>query len=117
MKLNPKLMKAHFRYIKALLELEKYKEARYYLSLAIKEFNDNKEMKQLDQELFAKTGIPLRPNSNDFEILHEIGDGNFSKVYQARYKKTGKIYAVKVKFEYKDFFFFIIIFFYYYYIL
>ena len=42
--------------------------------------------------------MALRPSPKDFEIIEELGDGNFSKVMKAKYKKTGAIYAVKVSF-------------------
>jgi tetratricopeptide (TPR) repeat protein len=95
-KLDPKNAKAHFRLIKSLLELHRVKEARLCLNIALKECGDVKEFKTLEQQLFELTGVPQRPNSNDFDILTELGDGNFTKIYKASYKKTGKIYAIKV---------------------
>jgi len=50
----------------------------------------------LESDLFLNSGVPLRPSPKDFEILEELGDGNFSKVVKARYKQTGAIYAIKV---------------------
>ena len=38
----------------------------------------------------------MRPSPKDFDIIEELGDGNFSKVMKAKYKKSGTIYAVKV---------------------
>jgi hypothetical protein len=40
--------------------------------------------------------VALRPSPKDFDIIEELGDGNFSKVMKAKYKKSGTIYAVKV---------------------
>jgi len=31
----------------------------------------------------------------DFEILDKLGEGSFGKVYRAKHKKTGAIYAIK----------------------
>ena len=32
---------------------------------------------------------------NDFEIITQLGKGNFATVYKSKYKYTGNIYAVK----------------------
>lgn len=50
----------------------------------------------LDAELTAATGVPSRPKPTDFDILDELGDGNFSKIFKAEYKPTKKVYAIKV---------------------
>lgn len=94
--LSPKAQKAHFRLIKAQFELGKFKEARLALLNAIKECGESKELKSLEEELMTRTGIPLRPKSTDFEIVGELGDGNFSKVYKARHKSTDRVFAIKV---------------------
>lgn len=96
-KLSPKYVKAHFRLLKALFELSRFKEARLHLANAIKDCGETKELKALEEELFIRTGIALRPKSTDFEIVEELGDGNFSKVYKAEHKKNKKIFAIKVR--------------------
>lgn len=98
--LSPKAQKAHFRLIKAQFELGKYKEARIALLNAIKECGESKELKSLEEELMTRTGIPLRPKSTDFEIVGELGDGNFSKVYKAKHKSTDRVFAIKVNTTY-----------------
>jgi tetratricopeptide (TPR) repeat protein len=95
-KLDPKKPKGHFRYAKALIELNQFADARTALHTAIKECGD-KDFKSLEDSIFEKTGIPLRPKSTDFEIICELGDGNFSKVYKTYLKKNKKIFAIKVR--------------------
>lgn len=92
----PKFQKAHFRAVKALFELKRFKEARLAILAGLKECGESKEMKSLEDELLTRTGIPLRPKSTDFEIVGELGDGNFSKVYKAMHKSTERVFAVKV---------------------
>lgn len=94
--LEAKFQKAHYRVVKALFELRRFKEARLAILSGLKECGESKEMKQLEEELMTRTGIPLRPKSTDFEIIGELGDGNFSKVFKAQHKPTGKVYAIKV---------------------
>ena len=94
--LSPKNQKAHFRLVKALFELSRYKEARLAILSALKECGECKEQKALEEELLTRTGIPLRPKSTDFEIIGELGDGNFSKVYKAKHKPTDRVFAIKV---------------------
>ena len=95
--LDPKYTKAHFRFVKALLALEKYRDARTALSLAFKECGEQvKELKELENEILTLTGVPLRPKSTDFEVIGELGDGNFSKVYKTYLKSTRQVFAIKV---------------------
>lgn len=96
LRLDPKYSKAHFRLIRALIELKRFNDAKTACLVALKEFGELKEFHQLEQELFDKTKIPLRPRSNDYDIVEELGDGNFSKVFKAVYKSTGLHYAIKV---------------------
>lgn len=103
-RLTPKAQKAHFRLIKAQFELSKFKEARMALLNAIKECGESKELKSLEEELLTRTGIPLRPKSTDFEIVGELGDGNFSKVYKARHKSTDRVFAIKVRIPHQSIF-------------
>ena len=46
----------------------------------------------MDESIFKK---PLS-YKNDFEIIKKLGAGAFGEVFQVRYKKNGKIYAIKV---------------------
>lgn len=96
-KISSRNNKAHFRLVKALVQLEKFKEARLSLSYAFKECGEHKEFKVLENEIFNLTGILLRPKPTDFEILEEIGDGNFSQVFKTRNKSTSQIFAIKVE--------------------
>jgi len=93
--LNPKYEKAYFRLVKAYLELKQYKEARLYLVIGFNEHKDSKFLKALDTELTAATGVPSRPKPTDFDIVEELGDGNFSKIFKAEYKPTKKQFAIK----------------------
>ncbi len=94
--LHPQYEKANFRLVKALIEMSKYKEARVSLLSALKECGETKDLKSLEELIFTRTHIALRPKSTDFEIVEELGDGNFSKVYKACHKLTKRNYAVKV---------------------
>ena len=40
--------------------------------------------------------VPARPRPNHFEVLEELGSGNFSKIYKCSLKSTGKVYSLKV---------------------
>lgn len=97
LKLDSKYVKAHFRLVKAFLAMQRFRDARFALSNALKECGENvKELKELEVEILNTTGIPLRPKSTDFEVIGELGDGNFSKVYKAVLKATKETYAIKV---------------------
>ena len=102
-RLSPKLTKAHFRLIKAYTELGAFKEARLALLSAIRECGESKDLRALEGDLLQRTGVAVRPRPTDFEILAELGEGNFSKIFKASYKPTGIIYAVKVRFIPIDF--------------
>lgn len=93
---DPKYTKAHFRFVKALLAMSKTKDARFALSMAFKECGEQvKEFKDLEQDILTLTGVPLRPKSTDFEVIGELGDGNFSKVYKTYLKSTRQVFAIK----------------------
>ncbi len=94
--LSAKHEKAQFRLGKALIELGRFKEARICLLAALKECGETNDLKSLEEIIFVRTHIALRPQSTDFDIVDELGDGNFSKVYKACHKKTKKLYAIKV---------------------
>ena len=95
--IDPKYTKAHFRFVRALLAMKKVKDARFALSMAFKECGEQtKDFKDLEEEIFNLTGIPLRPKSTDFEVIGELGDGNFSKVYKTFLKATKQVFAIKV---------------------
>jgi tetratricopeptide (TPR) repeat protein len=94
--LSQKYVKAHYRLVKAQLELQSYKDARLNLLYAIHLCGDCKELKMLEAEILLKTKIPLRPKSTDFEVIEDLGEGNFSKIYKVSLKSTGEIYAMKV---------------------
>jgi tetratricopeptide (TPR) repeat protein len=94
--MNPKYVKAHFRLIKALLELKLYKEGRLCLLNAFNVCGDSKEFKVLDDEITLESGVPVRPKPNDFDIVDDLGEGNFSKIFRAIYKPTGCSFAMKV---------------------
>ncbi len=93
---SAKYEKAHYRLGKALIELSRFKEARIAVINALKDCGETKDLKALEEAIFVSTGIALRPQSTDFDIVDELGDGNFSKVYKACHKKTKKLYAIKV---------------------
>ena len=95
-KINPKYVKAHFRLVKALFAMEHYRDARACLSFAFKETGESKELKVLEEEIYQLTKIPLRPKPTDFEIIHELGSGNYSSIYKVHLKATNDIYAIKV---------------------
>jgi tetratricopeptide (TPR) repeat protein len=94
--LDPKYTKAHCRHIKALIELQRYKEARVAVTIALRDCEENNDLKSLEKQIVEITGIPIRPKSTDFEVIKELGDGNFSKVYKVIHKITKMEFAVKV---------------------
>jgi tetratricopeptide (TPR) repeat protein len=95
-RLNETYEKAHFRLVKGLMELGRYKECGQNLLAAFKICGETKSLKELEAEYFAQSRTYLRPNPNDFEVKEELGDGNFSKIYKAVLKSTGAFYAIKV---------------------
>ena len=94
--LSQKYVKAHFRLVKAQLELQMFRDARQNLLNALYLCGECKELKILEAEILLKTKIPLRPKSTDFEVIDELGEGNFSKIFKVSLKSNGDIYAMKV---------------------
>jgi tetratricopeptide (TPR) repeat protein len=94
--LSAKYVKAHYRLVKAQLEMQTFKDARLNLLCALQLCGECKELKALEVEILQKTKVPLRPKSTDFEILDDLGEGNFSKIFKVALKSTGEIYAMKV---------------------
>lgn len=87
---------AHIVKIRSLMDANRLKEARQLLLSAINQVGD-KMLIKLEAEVEALSGSPVRPKPGDFDILGELGDGNFSKIYQAAWKREPKnIYAIKV---------------------
>lgn len=95
-RLNPKYSKAYYRLVKGLMQLGRLREARQFLLVAYQECESDKDFRSLDGELETLSECPLRPRPGDFDIVDEIGDGNFSKIYKASLKKSKKIFAIKV---------------------
>ena len=89
--------KAHYRVVKGLIELACLKEARLCLLTAISACGDKKEFKQLEADILSLVAHPLRPRPHEFEILEELGTGNFTTIYKAKYRATNAIYAIKVR--------------------
>eukprot|EP01041_Mallomonas_annulata_P008516 gene8516-17559_t len=89
-------LKAYYRVIKAQIELNQLNDARISFQIAHKMCaNLGKDMEILEKALVSLTGIPLRPNISNFELQKELGEGNFSKIYKALYKPSGKVFAIK----------------------
>lgn len=89
-------VKAYHYLVKGLIELNLLREAKVNLLAAINRCGICKEFSTLEDILVLKFGgHPIRPKSNDFDILQEIGEGNFTKIFKVQYKKTGLIYAMK----------------------
>ena len=95
--LSEKYVKAHFRLIKSQIELRAYRDARLNLLNAFRLCGETKELKSLEGEILMITKIPLRPKSTDFEVIDDLGEGNFSKIFKVSLKLTGDIYAMKVR--------------------
>jgi 3-phosphoinositide dependent protein kinase-1 len=98
-KLNKKYSKAYYQLVKGLIKAGKLREARQYLLVAFQECEkseSNKEFKQLEADLGLILGCPVRPKPGDFDILDEIGDGNFSKIYKACLKSSKREFAIKM---------------------
>lgn len=94
---DQKYEKAYFRLIKCLLEAQKYIECRLYLLNAIRTCGETKDFKLLESEYRRVTGLILRPTPNCFDVVEELGDGNFSKVFKVTDKSPERnIFAMKV---------------------
>ena len=39
--------------------------------------------------------VPAKLYINDFRFLEELGEGNFTRIFLAEYKKTGEVFAIK----------------------
>lgn len=90
-----KYVKSHYRLVKACIDLNRYKDASFNLLNAFKECGENKELQNLEKEILQLTGLAVRPRPNDFDVVEELGDGNFSKIVLAKFKPTGVMYAIK----------------------
>jgi tetratricopeptide (TPR) repeat protein len=89
-------VKAYYYLIKGLIELKLYQKAKANLLAAFNRCGSAKELNLLEDLLMSKCGgHPIRPRPNDFLILDDLGDGNFTKVVKAQYKKTKYVYAIK----------------------
>lgn len=89
-------VKAYYYLIKGLIELKHYHKAKGNLLAAFNRCGPSKELNTLEDLLMTKFGgHPIRPRPNDFLILEDLGEGNFTKVVKAQYKKTGYVYAIK----------------------
>lgn len=75
--------------------MKRSSEAKSNLLAAINRCGLTKEFTALEDELTALFGHPIRPKPNDFEFMESIGEGNFTKIFKSRYKKTGNIYSIK----------------------
>lgn len=89
-------VKAYFWLIKAQMEKQMFREAKLWLLNAFNKCGDCAEFKGLEAILVEKTGSPLRPKPTDFEVLEELGTGNFTKIFAAEYRPTKQLYAMKV---------------------
>lgn len=87
--------KAYYYIIKGYLNISLLDEARASIIQAIKSCGNKKELIELEEELVRLKGHPIRPKSNDFNVLDEIGEGNFTKIFTAKHKISGNIYAIK----------------------
>ncbi len=99
LQLNNKHAKAHFWLVKALIEMQLIRDARQYLLIAYNNCGSasesNAQFKHLEEEVSHLYGAPLRPRPGDFEILDELGNGNFSKIFKGKLKSNGVVYAIK----------------------
>lgn len=96
LQLNSKHVKAYYRQVKALIELGRGADARNCLLFAHKELGSvPKELVVLEDEVLHLTGVPLKISINDFRYIEDLGEGNFTRVYLAEFKKTSALYAIK----------------------
>ena len=63
---------------------------------ATKECGEHKDLTTLEKQIGDLCGVPVRPQTSDFEVLEQLGEGNFSTIVKCKLKATGKIYAVKM---------------------
>ena len=94
--LDKKYVKAYCRVMKACVELVRLEEARISCLAAVKECGEQKEFRALEKEIGRLCEVPVRPVSSDFEVLEQLGEGNFSSIVKCKLKSTGKVYAVKM---------------------
>jgi serine/threonine protein kinase len=96
-KLEPAYLKAHYRLVKAKIELGQLREAQYFLLLAYSACGESsKDLKPLEAEFQNAFGCSFKPKPTDFRMLEGLGEGNFSKIFKVEFKATKKIYAMKV---------------------
>jgi len=98
---NDKYSKSYYRLIKALMATNKLREARQYLLIAFQKCKEDtsshKNFLVLERDLNDVYPSPLRPKPGDFDIVDELGDGNFSKIYLAKLKTDKeRVFAIKV---------------------
>lgn len=77
------------------MESHNFHGAKLWLLNGFNKCGENKEFVQLEALLLEITGVPLRPRSSDFEMIDELGTGNFTQIYLAIFKPTKKEYAIK----------------------
>ena len=78
------------------MEKSNFRDAKLWLLNGFNKCGENKEFIQLESLLLEVTGIPLRPRSSDFDIIEELGNGNFTQIYKAIFKPTKREYAIKI---------------------
>lgn len=76
------------------IELKEYKQARTELQIA-KVKDDSPDVQRLEKLLFKRANMTLAPTASDFDLVEELGEGNFSKVFKAKHKYTQRVYAIK----------------------
>ena len=72
------------------------KFAKLFLLIAFNQCGEAKELRELESVLLEATGLPVRPRAQDFELIEELGTGNFTQIYKAAYVPSKKVYAIKV---------------------
>ncbi len=78
------------------IELDKLKYAKLYLLVAFNKCGEAKELRELESTLLDLSGLPVRPRAQDFEIIEELGTGNFTQIFKAVYIPSDRVYAIKV---------------------
>lgn len=102
--LDPSFIKGYLRLARAQLNLRALDEAETTMKMVRKLDEGNKDLVRLERMLQDIRSKPSTPEEGGkkkmsikaFEIMDEVGTGNFTRIVQARHKDSGELFALKV---------------------
>jgi len=77
-------------------ESNRSSSADYFRSRSFVSSNSNTDTIELNKEKKFNFTSKFKFSEDDFEWMNLLGSGAYAKVYKARNKKTGEIYAIKI---------------------